>query len=263
MVYNVAGYGDSIQFARYLPVLTSLGAKVLCKVQTPLVELFRKSNLNAEIFDESTDENELKYDFQASFLYLPALFKPFVNEIPHSKGYLNADPDKVKIFKDKYFDNNLFKIGIVWRSGNDNGYDRKKSISNVNYFSPIARLDGVKLYSLQKGESTLQLNDSDIDIVNLGDKFEDFSDTAAAIENLDLVITVDTSTVHLAGALGKKIYLLLSSTAEWRWLNEGETTDWYDSVRLFRQTEPENWSDVIENIKESVTKLINQENSYD
>ncbi|OGI23252.1 MAG: hypothetical protein A2287_07255 [Candidatus Melainabacteria bacterium RIFOXYA12_FULL_32_12] len=240
------GNGDSMNFARYMPILEAMGAKVLCKVQPGLVRLFKQSNLKAEIIDNSTPDESLEFDYQMPFMSLPGAFEANPDNIPFKNSYLKADPEKVNYYKEKYFDNNSFKVGIFWFS-EVSSTDRIMSLSD---FYPLIQLENIKVYSLQKGSGIEQLNSlpEGMEVVNLGETFNDFSDTAAAIENLDLVITPDTSIIHLAGALGKPGWVMLPFLCDWRWLTDTEDSIWYESVRLFRQNEPRNWHGVMEKV---------------
>jgi tetratricopeptide (TPR) repeat protein len=236
------GYGDSIIFARYLPLLKSMGAKVICKTQPGLEKFFRENDLGAEILDNSTPEQELKFDYQLPYLSMPYAFKANPDNIPSKEGYLKADPQKVEYYKEKFFNNNKFKLGIFWFS-HASDPDRTMCIED---FRPFFDIEGVKVYSIQKGPGIEQLDNIQSDIVNLGATFNDFSDTAAAVENLDLVICPDTSIAHLTGAIGKPVWVFLSTMADCKWLLETEYTIWYKNMRLFRQKNLDSWDYPIE-----------------
>jgi len=248
------GYGDTIQFARFLPVLSSMGANVKFKIQASMEQLFNQSNLNAEIINSNYPDNLIKFDTYTYLMSLPYLLKLKANDIPFSNGYLKADINKVSSYKESYFNNDKFKVGIKWK-GNPKG-NKYREIP-LKYFYSLANIANIKLYSLQKGDGIEQLTDlpNEVEIINLGDSFNDFSDTAAAIENLDLVISNDTSIAHLAGALGKQTWILISAISEWRWLLDIDTSPWYDSIRLFRQKEVKNWDEVFERVSSNLRKL--------
>ena len=199
------GYGDGIMFARYIPVLNSMGAKILLKTQEALKQLFKDSSLPAVIIDNSTPLEKLEFDTHISLMSLPSVLKANENSIPFRDKYLKANPDKIRQYKEKYFNNDNYKIGIVWQCNDISRGDRLKFIPDISYLYPILQIPEVKVYSLQKGKGEEQLKNlpDNINITALGHTFNDFSDTAGAIENLDLVISVDTSIVHLSGALGK------------------------------------------------------------
>jgi tetratricopeptide (TPR) repeat protein len=249
------GYGDSINFVRYLPLLNSLGAKVICRVQPGLEQLFNQSELNVEIIPNSTEDTSLEFDFQLPFMSLPAVFRSNPDNIPAKNLYIKADPQKSNDYKAKYFNNDGFKVGIFWYSAVSSS-DRTMSLEQ---FYPILEMKNIKFYSLQKGEGIEQLNNipEGLEIVNLGETFNDFSDTAAAVSNLDLIITPDTSIAHLGGALGKPTWVMLPFMSDWRWLVDREDSIWYKSVKLFRQKEPANWNEVIERIRVALNEKVN------
>jgi len=259
-VHNEMGLGDSIMMARYLPVLNSMGAKVLCKPQKELEQLFKENDLKAEIIDNSTQDDSINFDTYIQFMSLPGKFKTNLENIPNSKGYLKANPEKVEYYRKNYFNNNNFKVGLVWHCKNHYPEDSFRSFAHISLFYDIARLQNIKLYSLQKGDGVEQLDNlpEDIEIINLGSTFNDFSDTAAAIENLDLLISIDTSVPHLAGAMGKPTWLLLSDIKDWKWFLKNEDCLWYDSVKLFRQKELGNWEEVMDTVYNSLNDLINR-----
>ena len=233
-VYWEQGFGDTLMFVRYLPVLAAMGARVLFKPQKELETLLRQNNLNAEIISPFAVDSSVKFDEHVSLMSLPGILKTDLTNIPYSEGYLKADPEKEKFYKEKYFNNDKFKIGIFWQ-GNPKGFKRRAA--KPEYFYKFAKLENVQLYSLQKGYGTEQLKEipEEINIIDLGSGFNDYSDTAAAITNLDLVITIDTSVAHLSAALQKETWIMLNFDNEWRWLLEGETTPWYKHIKLFRQ----------------------------
>ena len=257
-IYHEQGFGDTINFVRYLPLLHSLGAKVLFKPQKGLEELLKQSDLKAEIIDNSTPDESITFDTHTSLLNLPYFLKANSENIPFSEGYLKSDPEKVRFYKEKYFNNDCFKLGINWQCKNLYHIHQYRSISHISYFYPFTQFDKVKVYSFQKGCGTDQLIDlpDGIEIINLGDTFSDFSDTAAALECIDLLISVDTSVPHLAGALGIPTWTLLQHVSDWRWFLEGNTTPWYDSVRLFRQKEIDNWQETIDEVYKTFQEYI-------
>ena len=248
-IYPEQGLGDTVMFSRYIPELNNLGARVLFKPEPELTQLFKDSSLPAEIINFKEPITE-KFDCYLSIMSLPYMLKSDENRIPSIDKYLKADPEKVKLYKEKYFDNNDFKIGLVWQCKNLYKQDKFRSIPDLSYLYPLTRISGAKLYSFQKGTGEAQLANlpDDIDIVNLGSTFSNFSDTAAAIANIDLMITVDTSVPHLSGAMGKETLILLEQTADWKWLLDRDDSIWYEKVRLFRQNKPNDWKNVIDRV---------------
>ncbi len=257
-IYYEQGFGDTIQFARYLPLLQQKCSKIIFRPQIELETLFEQNNLGYKIINNSVLDNNLEYDVHASLMSLAYLFKTKIDNIPFSEGYLKADPQKVAFYKENYFNNKDFKIGLVWQAKNIFYRDLIRSISDINIFKDVTHIPGVKIYSLQKGNGEKQLDNlaNEMEIINLGKTFKDFSDTAAVIENMDLIITIDTSVAHLSGALGKPAWVLLPYVSEFRWLMDREDTPWYKNMRLFRQNISGNWDYVISNVANSLkTKL--------
>lgn len=257
-VYCEQGLGDSILFARFLPVLADMGAKVLFKVQPGLEKLFEQSDLKAEIIGYLTPDDSLEFDTYIPLVSLPYALKTQPANIPYSSGYLKADPEKVTFYKEKYFNNNLFKIGINWQCKNIFHQDLHRSIPDISYFYKIARLQGLKIYSLQKGKGVEQLDSlpEDVEIINLGKTFNDFSDTAAAIKNLDLIISVDTSVPLLSGALGKPTWILIEYAADWKWFLDSNDSPWFKNVKLFRQKSFRIWDYPVENIYNNLITIL-------
>lgn len=257
-VYYEQGLGDTLHFARYLPVLADMGAKVIFKPHAGLEELLRNSSLKAEIINNSNPDNIIKFDEHIPLLSIPRVLKANFDNIPAKTGYLKANPVKIAYYKEKYFNNNFFKVGIFWQGRKQHKNDRNRS-TLLKYFYKLSQLENIKIYSFQKGYGVEQLDNlpDDIKIVNLGETFNDFSDTAAAMENLDLFITIDTSVAHLAAALGKKTWILLPFVAEWRWLTDKDESYWYESAKLFRQKEPGNWEELFERVIKNIKNMLN------
>jgi hypothetical protein len=250
-VYSQMGIGDSIQFVRFLHPLSSLGAKkIVFKTSKFLIPLFKNSYFkNVSFLSGEVDKTE-KFDFQVSLLALPSRLKmKKTDDVPHKDTYLKATKEKVESYKKKFFDNDYTKVGIVWRGAPGHINDKNRSVP-LSLFYDLAKIKNVKLYSLQKGCGEEQLADAtkDIEIVDVGNTFNDFSDTAAAIENCDYIISVDTAVAHLGGALGKPTWILIPFVSDWRWFLKGETSYWYDSVKLFRQEAAGNWSDIFKSV---------------
>lgn len=258
------GLGDMIQFLpRYAQVLKKAGAKkIIAHTLSPLVDLFELCPYIDQAI--SIKEPATGYDIQIPALSLPLLCKTQVDTIPADIPYLQANPDFVTRWAEKL--NKLsgpkLRIGLCWQAKpgiflEDNPLT-KRSIP-LELFAPLAELEHVQLYSLQQRFGTEQLENISWNIHVFEDNFDKtngrFMDTAAVIENLDLVISVDTAIVHLAGALGAPVWVLLPSVAEWRWQLDEKETPWYPNVRLFRKEKGQSWSDMIQAIKELLCTL--------
>lgn len=243
------GFGDNIQFIRYLPMVKDRGGTVICQMLRPLVGLLRGFPGIDELIDCSlNNQGEVFCDFYIPLMDLPGMFGTTLETIPGGVPYLHADPDKAEQWREKLAGPD-FKVGIVWAGKSVHTEDNSRSCQ-LNHFLPLSKIPNVRLFSLQKGQAAGQVRDlsGNIPIINLADEFFDFTDTAAAIENLDLVISVDTAVLHLAGAMGKPVWAVLPFTPDWRWMLDRQDSPWYPTMRLFRQKELAQWGPVFENI---------------
>lgn len=253
LIHYEQGFGDTIQFCRYLFQLKA--KKIIFKVQDELVNLLRLnlSNVkNIEIVAKSTPIETLSFEYYIMLMDVLSLIDTTADNIPLSKGYISADAAKIEAYRKEYFNNNDLKIGITWHGKPKGAENRNISLSN---FHSLSKLKNVKIYSFQKGfDDDLENLPDDVNIVNLGKTFNDFSDTAAAMANVDLLISTDNVIANLAGAMGKKTFLLLFEDADWRWFDNDEISPWYDSVRIFRgKNKKENINLTIQNISEIIS----------
>lgn len=252
LVHHEQGYGDSIMFFRYLYQLRSLAKKVIFRAQNNLVDLFKTNIEGIEIVSDAVPLKDLEFDCHVPIMSLIHCLNSEFKDIPLSQGYLKADEDKVKKYRDEFFDNNCLKIGISW-SGAQMG-NRTRDIP-LKFFSPLKDVKNSKIYSFQKGFGSEQLKNlpADFEVIDLGKTFNDFSDTAAAMQNLDIFITSDNALLNLSGAIGKKTFLLLNKSSEWRWFLEEEVNPWYDSVRIFKKADDsKNWGPLIMKVVENI-----------
>ena len=249
LIYAEQGLGDYIQFCRYIKLVSDLGAKVILEAPQPLAELVRDLEGVTQLLVKGEDFPF--FDYQCPLLSLPLALKTNLSNIPSAISYLNLDKhlDKVSEWKSRLGNKTKKRIGLVW-SGNPrqkNDHNRSLLLGDLLPFLPTQ----FEYISLQKevrevDKLTLDLNPQ---ILNFTDHLNDFVDTAALINNLDLVISVDTSVAHLSGALGKRTLVLLSSIHCWRWLLERDDTPWYPSMRLYRQEAIGDWEGVFNKIK--------------
>jgi len=259
LVHYEQGFGDNIQFIRYLPMLKKLGGTVICEVQQPLYSLFQQIEGVDEFVQARSDGKapDVDFDLHISTLDLPRLFRTTLENIPRKVPYLNAEPVKTEYWRNK-LDSQSFKVGIIWSGSATHENDHNRSCS-LKHFAPLTKIQGVKLYGLQK-----ELNDqstklaAEMQIACLGGEFQDFTDTAAAIENMDLVISVDTSVLHLAGAMGKPAWALIPFGPDWRWMLDRCDSPWYPTMRLFRQKEPGNWDGLFTQVAEQLEILVDK-----
>ncbi|MBR1460135.1 hypothetical protein IJ596_00675, partial [bacterium] len=255
--YYEAGFGDVIMLYRFMSELTSKCKKVIFKPQKELVPLFRENSYGAEIMEMFDFEDNIYFDYHIPFLSVPyVLGKTEENMfIHHDDGYIKSNPQKVKKYKEKFFNNDKFKIGIKWQG---NTFYEKERVLKVEDFFPLFELPNTQFYSCQTFEGSEEFTKikDRYDVVDIASTFGDFSDTAAAIENLDLVICNDTSLAHLAGAMCKPCWVLLPHVYNWRWHKDLSKCDWYDSVKIFRQPTNGDWTSVFKEVENDLKKLI-------
>jgi len=247
LLHAEEGFGDSIQMVRYAPLLEATGAKVIIEVQAPLKKLFQ--SLPSTIVIHERGKTLPIFDYHVPMLSLPLGFHTTLETIPAKVPYLTASLDDLKSWETtmaSWGPQKIKRIGLAWAGRFSHERDTTRTIDLVQ-LKPLLDHPFIQWVNLQHplSASHQDLFKASGGCVRSPAAFRDFADTAAAIMNLDLVITVDTSVAHLAGALGKPVWLLLSSIADWRWLREREDSPWYPTMRLFRQKTPGAWADVI------------------
>jgi len=254
LVWHEQGLGDSIQFSRYISKLIDLGANVTFEVQKPLLRIFTTQK-NLAI--TSQVESHSKFDFQVPLLSLPKLFNTSIHSIPNPTP-IQITPEDISNWKKKLnISDKKLNIGLAI-SGNPNHKNDSNRSMKLDDISPL--FDVGEFFLLQK-----EINRVDLDNLNkkmnlnfLGDDIDDFVDTASIIMNMDLIISVDTSLIHLAGSLNKRSYLMLPWCPEWRWLLDRSDSPWYPSIKIFRQKSLGDWNSVIEDIKAELSILTQQ-----
>jgi len=237
------GFGDTVQFARYAPLVSRRGARVVLGCPAALRSLLRSVPGVAEVV---TDGMKLpRLDFQIPLMSLPRVFGTAVETIPGDVPYVVADPRERERWRESLAPAaSTLKVGLAWAGHPQNRNDRRRSIP-LRVFAPLAAVPGVTLHSLQGGEAARQIDDAPLPIVDHHAERHDFAALAGLIVNLDLVISVDTVTAHLAGALGRPVWTLLAFSPDWRWLVGRDDSPWYPSMRLFRQTSAGDWAGVM------------------
>jgi hypothetical protein len=249
LLHAEAGFGDSIQFVRYAPLVAKRGGKVIFGCQPELTELFRQIE---GIHEFAVPSKPLPlFDVHCPLLSLPLAFGTTLDSIPWNGPYLQADPNRAQQWKARMPEG--FKIGLSWRGDGRNRLDRWRSIGWQD-FSRILSRPSVQFFSLQK-YANVQVTDERL--LDWTRELNDFNDTAAFVANLDLVITVDTAVAHLAGAMGKPVWALISASPDFRWMLDREDTPWYPSMRLFRQKTLGQWDDVIDRVLAALANLPN------
>ncbi|MGD0388316.1 MAG: tetratricopeptide repeat protein [Tepidisphaeraceae bacterium] len=243
------GFGDAIQFIRYAPLVAARGARVIVQCPVDLKRLFSRMPIffgmpGSQVL--AAGEPLPKFDFHCPLLSLPLAFKTDLHSIPSSVPYLQADPELVETWRGKLpTGDNRRRIGLAWAGSATHVNDRNRSILPAN-FAPLAQVKDDAFYSLQKGDSAKSLPPAGMSLIDFTYYLKDFADTAAMIENLDMVISVDTSVAHLAGAMGKPVWLLLPCNPDWRWMLQRLDSPWYPTMRLFRQKRAGEWRAAIE-----------------
>ena len=257
-VYSEQGLGDAIQFVRMLPLLKNMGCYLIFEADPQLIGLFSHlSFIDLLIPRKNLNEPNIDYDYHIPLLSLPFLLKSDFYSIPAYKSYLHPDSKKVRFWQERILSNKI-KVGIVWAGNRYHQGDKKRSIP-LKDFKVLSQVKEIELFSLQKGESSYELSQIDFPVSGIfSEELNDFSDTAAAIENLDLVITVDTSAAHLAGAMGKAAWLLLPYFPDWRWQLNRSDSLWYPSMKLFRQPKPDDWSLVFREVVSELIQFVKQ-----
>ncbi len=258
LLYSEAGLGDTVQFCRYARLVKNLGASVTLYVQNPIVELLKSLDADVEIVGEGAPLPDA--DYCCPLMSLPLAFKTAMSTIPAGVPYLHADREKVRYWKETLGQRRKRRVGLVWSGGFRPhqpqlwSIDRRRNIP-LQLLAPLRHPD-IEFYSLQKGQPAeselaglISGGWSGPELIDYTAMLHDFSDTAALIENLDLVISVDTSTAHVAGALGKPTWILNRFDACWRWLSDRADSPWYPTVKLYRQETPGDWSGVVQRVR--------------
>ena len=251
VVRGEQGFGDVIQLLRYIPLLQSRGARVMLRLPPGLDDIAGKV---AGVEHVLGPDERPEFDYYIPMMTLPLAFRTTLASIPGGIPYIQAESDRVQRWKGRLGETLGVKVGIVWAGSPQHTNDRYRSVP-LAAFAGFAAVDGIRLYSLQRGERAADVGTVNFPIENIADELETFSDTAAAIQALDLVICVDTSVAHLAGAMGVPVWTLVAAPADWRWLTTGSVSPWYPTMRLFRQTSRGEWQEPIDCITKALTTL--------
>ena len=255
LVLDEAAHGDIFLLARYFPVLAGLGAEVTFKCRPRMIELIENVPGVRIVADVEPGE---RFDYQVHLFSLPRALKTRLDTIPARVPYIEADPALTAKWAAR-LGSHGFKIGIAWQGNPDPKVDMARA-APLAAFAPLAAIPGVRLISLQKGFGTGQLADSGLKAETLGEDFDAgphaFADTAGAMANLDLIVSVDTSVAHLAGAMGRPVFVALKHVPEWRWMLDRPDSPWYPTMRLFRQRTKGDWGGVFTEIAKAVEALV-------
>lgn len=246
------GFGDAIQFLRYAPLVAARGGRVTVRCAPKLARLFgRTEGIQAVV---GSDTPASGFDVHCPLPSLPLMFSTTLENIPARVPYLHADADQAALWKGKLADHSTAcKVGLVWASQSLQNTASARSISLIA-LAPLAGIPGVRFYSLQRDEAALQAKrpPAGMRLEDLSGELRDFSDDAAVIANLDLVISVDTAVAHLAGAMGRPVWTLLKYAPDWRWLLLRDDSPWYPTMRLFRQEQQGDWQAPVAELSEAL-----------
>lgn len=253
------GFGDTLQFCRYASLVAATGARVVLEVP-PDLKLVCQTLAGVDILLD-TSEGLPAFDFQTPLMSLPLAFGTRLDSIPAAVPYLHSDPAKVTAWQTLLGPRTKPRIGLVWSGSPHHGNDQNRSLA-VSMLDQLVS-DAAEFICLQKEFR----NDDDrfvqqqFNVRTFGEQLRDFSDTAALVAALDLVVTVDTSIAHLAGALGKPVWILLPFAPDFRWLLERTDSPWYPSARLFRQPGFGQWPPVLADLREALAEQFKQQDA--
>lgn len=268
LIHTEGGFGDVLQFARFIPLVAERGGEIIMRVRPELLSLLSRSFPQARFVSEK--DPAPTHDLQCPVLSLPLALGMTLDTLPSPKGFLKPDMEKVRnwaqlIQKDTSTGRPL-KVGLVWAGAPHSEIreaevaDRRRS-TTLSALAPLTEsAPDVTFFSLQVGEQACQAltPPAGMRLIDYTEKLHDFDDTAALIANLDLVIAVDTSTAHVAAGLGKPVWLLSRYDQCWRWLSHRTDSPWYTSVRLYQQDRPLDWSGPVARIAEDLKTLERQ-----
>jgi tetratricopeptide (TPR) repeat protein len=270
VVHSEQGLGDSLQFCRYATQLAELGANVILDVQVPLATLLASVKGVAKVVVPG--EPLPRFDYHCPLLTLPLALGTKLDTIPADVPYIASDPAKARAWADRLGPREKLRVGLAWGSGHRPdqpetwGPNRRRDVPLAKL--AILRNPAISFYSLQKGqpaESELVVLKeggwAGPDLIDFTASLHDFSDTAGLVANLDLVISVDTSTAHLAGALAKPVWLLNRFDTCWRWLLERTDSPWYPTLRIYRQPQPGDWDAVVEAVRSDLFRLAREDHA--
>lgn len=274
LLYAEQGLGDTIQFCRYATLVAARGGQVVLQVQAPVLRLMNSLSIvragvaETVMLGATPPGFDKKFDVECPLLSLPAVFGTTTRTVPWPGAYLGAEPERVFDRKMQFFDirqsgrpgqmpfKRPLRVGLAWAGNPRYKADPQRSMQ-LAALLPLLRTAGVTWIALQKGAAAEQLAGlpGDVFVWDGCSQDRDLADTAAVVTTLDLVVTTDTCIAHLAGAMGKPVWILLPHLSDWRWMQQIETTPWYPTARLFRQRAPGDWAEVVERVAGALHQL--------
>jgi tetratricopeptide (TPR) repeat protein len=255
LLWAEQGFGDTIQFLRYVPLVAQISGQTILRVPSPLLTLAQ--TLDCSVSVVALADALPPHDFNCPLMSLPLAFGTTPESIPSDVPYLSANVRLIEKWRDELGPRVRPRIGLVWAGRRREPVNRTRDLG-LEVLRPLTTLD-VDVISLQKEIPDMDRSVLDsMRLLYLGEKLTNFEDTAALIENLDMVISADSVVAHLAGALGKPVWIMLRRSGEWRWLMEREDSPWYPTARIFRQKNPGDWAGVVLDIVQQLGALAVQ-----
>jgi hypothetical protein len=265
LLHAEQGLGDTIQFCRYAAMVAARGGHVILQVQAPALRLMQSLSavrgglVETVLLGANPAELDTKLDLECPLMSLPAVFGTTVETVPWPGAYLFADPELAAEKRAKIPRSRLegrHRVGLAWAGNPRYKADRQRSVQ-LSTLLPLLRTPGITWIALQKGPAAEQLAalPGDVPVVDGSSHDRDLAETAALMATLDLVITTDTCIAHLAGAMGKPVWILLPHLSDWRWMQRTEATPWYPTAKLFRQSAPGDWDGVLERVIGQLNEL--------
>jgi hypothetical protein len=253
LLHAEQGLGDTLQFVRYVELVTALGARIVLEAQAPLVPLF-DGLFGVEALVKQGDPLP-SFDCHCPLMSLPLAFQTTLTSVPNAVPYLKPSPEKQLFWAEKLGPTSQLRVGLVWSGDPRHQNDKHRSIPLAELMAALPL--GLKYFSLQSElrDSDRQALDDCDRLVHFGSELKDFSDTAALCAQMDVVVCVDTSVAHLSGAMGKPTFLLLPYNPDWRWLLERTDSPWYTTTKLFRQAQLGSWQSALENVSADLLGL--------
>ncbi len=251
LIHAEQGLGDMLQFCRYVPLAAARGWRVVVEVHAPLIPLMRRLDGVADVVARGAALPP--FDAYCPMLSLPGIFGTTLETVPAAVPYLTADPAKAAAWRPRVAGRTC--VGLAWAGNPQLAADGRRSLA-AGLLAPLLDLPGITFFRLQKDRP------APAGVVDLMAGVADFGDTAALVANLDLVIAVDSAVAHLAGAMGRPVWLLNRFDAEWRWLRDRDDSPWYPTLRQFRQTVPGHWPGVIARVRAELARMGDPSSSH-
>lgn len=246
------GLGDSIQFLRYIPRLWQRARAVIVKVQPMLLQLFAGMPGIDLLRNAWTTDPDPAHDVAIECMEFPYAFRDTVESIPSGVPYLPLDQICAATPVWDFGNGRELKVGVIWASSS---WDPTRSV-RLEHLAALAKVEGVRLFSFQQGPEAAEAKNAPFPITVLSPDTKEIVDAAGAMLSMDLIITVDSMTAHLAGALGRPVWVLLQANADWRWMNSRADSPWYPTMRLFRQHSQGVWDGVVAEVTRALQAIV-------